>query len=184
MCFGWRSLGEQAGRAIGIHTIFILMSRIYVSTIELFVVFSVGFWTFRYLWNGTSHLDLLLTSQRWCVTSASPLQMFLSPVGVSNGPGCLCAVGTTNCTKLLDLVPANSTRQKGPQVGFLLLRASRQLCSHTATGESRNKGQEGSALAVQTALYTCSVICSSFHLFPVSSTGADANMDHAENCVF
>lgn len=184
MCFGWRNLGEQAGRAIRIHTIFILMFRIYVSTIELFVGFSVGFWTFRYLWNGTSHLDLLLTSQRWCVTSASPLQMFLSPMGVSNGPGCLCAVGTTNCTKLLDLVPANSTRQKGPQVGFLLLRASRQLCSHTATGESRKKGQEGSALAVQTALYTCSVICSSFHLFPVSSTGADANMDHAENCVF
>lgn len=44
-------------------------------------------------------------------------------------------------------------------------------------GESRNKGQEGSALAV---------FCDSFLISPVSctSTGADTNMDHAENSVF
>lgn len=55
---------------------------------------------------------------------------------------------------------------------------------HTAMSESRNKGQKGSALAVKTALYTRSVIPSSFHLFPVSSTAAGTMVGHAENCVF
>lgn len=50
--------------------------------------------------------------------------------------------------------------------------------------ESRNKGQKGSALAVKTALYTRSVIPSSFHLFPVSSTAAGTMVGHAENSVF
>ena len=32
-------MGEQAGRAVGAHVIFVLMSRTYVSAIELFIYF-------------------------------------------------------------------------------------------------------------------------------------------------
>lgn len=41
LCFGWRSIGEQARRAVGTHIIFVLKSRTYVYAIKLVIYFRV-----------------------------------------------------------------------------------------------------------------------------------------------
>lgn len=41
LCLGWRSMGEPAGRAAGVHISFVLISRIYESVIELLIYFRV-----------------------------------------------------------------------------------------------------------------------------------------------
>lgn len=184
MCFGWRNLGEQAGRAIGIHTIFILMSRTYMSTLELFVSFSVGFWIFTGICSNMGLPTFFICS--WPPTDdVSPLQV-------------LCRCFSYPWVSLMALAASVLLEHPAASNSWIWSQTPQgrrdhkwDFCVWEPQGScalpqlwvSRNKGQEGSALAVQAVLYTRSVIPSSFHLFPVSSTGADTIMDHAENCV-
>lgn len=79
--------------------------------------------------------------------------------------GFLCLLGRANWWDL-EVSRQGDSRQQG----------------NVTISESRNEGQEGSALEVkQGGLYTCPVVPLSFDLFPVSSTGADSIVDHAKN---
>lgn len=120
--------------------------------------------------------------------------MFQVAKGVSDGPGCLCAIETNNRPWIWSQPTPEGRRDHKwdfcvcleELIGGIWMCQGKEPQGSEATqlSESRNKGQEGSALAVKTVLYTRSVTPSSFHLVPVSSTGAEAIVGHAENSVF
>lgn len=199
MYFGWRNLGEQAGRAIGIHTIYILMSRTYVSTIELFVCFSVGSWTFTDICSKAGLPTFFICS--WPPTDdVSHLQVFCR---------CFCYLWVSQMAlgaSMLFKQPTASSSwiwsQPTPQgrrdqkwdfcvcleelISGIWMCQDREPQGSEATqlwGRAEIKDRREVVWQIKQLSTLVLLIPSSFHLFPVSSTGADTTMDHAENSV-